>query len=551
MNRKERRRAGHHRRSPGGAKAGLPAAAVPSGQAALLALAERRHNGGQFADAAEICRQILASEPRNAEAHLIRGSAALNLGDATAARIHLEQSIAFRPGDPRAWIVLSSCFTRAGQLQAALEACRRAIEIAPGNAVAHVESGNVLASLRQFDPACEAYQRALSLQPGYADAWVNLGSALFCQGLYEDAAAAQRRALALHSGHVQALRNLAAALRQLGDFDAALSTYRRATALAPQFAEAHRDEALLLLLLGQYDEGWTKYEWRWKAATMGAQPIHGARWSGEDPGGRRILLQAEQGIGDTLQFLRYAPLVAGRGGRVVLHLPPSLSHLRGEAMAAATEIASTAEPLPPFDLYIPLMSLPRVFGTDADAAPRSVPYLQAPPDTAERWRQRLDGHDKPRVGLVWAGNPIHENDLNRSIGLARLLPLIADRHAHFFSLQVGRPPAELQAVTDGVIHDLSAGLVDFGETAGAIEALDLVISVDTAVAHLAGALGKPVWLLLPHVPDWRWLLGRDDSPWYPTMRLFRQPRRGDWDEVIARMRQELSGYVKIPGAAPR
>lgn len=542
MNRKERRRAAHHQRSVGGAKASGPSA-KPSGPSDLLALAERQHNAGRFLKAAELCKIVLASEPHNAEGHLILGSAALNLGETAAARVHLEQAIARRPDDVRAWIVLSSVFTRAGDLPSALVACQRAIDLAPGTAVAHVELGNVLATLQKFDLASEAYRRALSLQPNYADAAVNLGSALFRQGHFEEAAAAQRRALALHPGHVPALRNLAAALRQLGDFEQAVATYQRATTLAPQFAEAHRDEALLLLLLGRFDEGWAKYEWRWKAATVGAQPLNGARWGGETIDGRTVLVQSEQGIGDTLQFLRYAPLVAARGGRVVLQLPPSLARLTGDALAAAAQITTSNEPLPRFDFYVPLMSLAGIFRTTAETVPLRIPYLQAPSDAAANWRRELAQHAAPRVGLVWAGNPDHENDLNRSIPFARLRPLLAKRHARFFSLQVGPSAADSRADADSIV-DLSTRLTDFGETAAVIEALDLVITADTAVAHLAGALGKPVWVLLPCVPDWRWLLERNDSPWYPTMRLFRQAQRGGWDEVIARVRQELSAFEK-------
>ncbi|MGO9361315.1 MAG: tetratricopeptide repeat protein [Xanthobacteraceae bacterium] len=540
MNRKERRRAAHNQRSAGVAIPTGPAGAFSSGPSGLLSLAERHHNAGQFSEAAQICRTILASDPHNPDGHLILGSAALNLGDIAAARAHLDHSIARRPRDVRAWIVSSSLFTRVGDPLSALEACTKAIEIAPGLAMAHVELGNILASQRKFELASEAYRRALALQPNYVDAEVNLGSALYCRGLFEQAADALRHALALHSGHVQALRNLAATLRQLGNYEEALATYRRATVLAPNFADAHRDEALLLLLLGRFDEGWEKYEWRWKAATVGAQPLNGVRWNGESLGDQTILLQSEQGIGDTLQFLRYVPMVAQRGGSVILQLPQSLARLYGAGINAAAQVTTLDEPLPHFDCHVTLMSLPRIFATTPDDVPDGVPYLHAPRDSADSWRRWFGAHDALRVGVVWSGNPDHENDLNRSIPLARMMPLFADREIQFYSLQVGKAAADLGAVTGGVVHDISMRLTDFGETAAAVEALDLVITVDTAVAHLAGAIGKPVWVLLPHVPDWRWQLGREDSPWYPTMRLYRQARRGDWEGVLDRVRRELT-----------
>jgi tetratricopeptide (TPR) repeat protein len=513
----------------------------------MLSLAEYHHNAGRYSEAADICKIVLASDPGNAEAHLILGSAALNLEALDSARSHLEQSIASRPRDARAWIVLSAYFTRVGDTEAALQACQKAIDIAPQLAVGHSELGNVLARQRKFDSAAAAYRHAVALNPNDLNTHVNLGSALYFQGFFEEAAASQRRALALHSDHAVALKNLAAALRQLGNYEEALANYRRATAVAPGFADAHRDEALLLLLLGRFNEGWAKYEWRWKASTLGAAPLEGRRWNGEDLGGRRILLQAEQGIGDTLQFLRFVPLVAARGGSVILYLPSSLIRLRGDAMAAATELAPMHESPPAFDCYIPLLSLPRIFATTAETVPSRLPYLQAPSSSAHDWRRESASSGAPCVGVAWAGNPDHENDLVRSIPLATLSPLFEETGICFCSLQVGPKAMDIQNIAGDTVRDLTAHLSDFSETACAIEALDLVITVDTAVAHLAGALGKPVWLLLPYVPDWRWQLEREDTPWYPSMRLFRQYRRGDWDEVVSRVKSELACWRSALG----
>jgi tetratricopeptide (TPR) repeat protein len=538
MNRKDRRRAAHHGNS-GKATTNHRIGGRSPGASALLSAAERLHNTGRFSEAAELCKTVLAEDPQDALALLILGSAASELGEAKAALGFLQQAVALRPDDARAWVVLATHLLRSGDGEAALQACQTALRVAPRFAAAHVALGSIHAAARKYALAEAAFRCALALAPGLVDAEVNLGSALFYQGRLEDAVAAQRRALALQPNHIHAQKNLAASLRALGNYGEALAAYRQAVAAAPQFADAHRDEALLLLLLGQFEEGWAKYEWRLRASTRGAAPIEGPRWSGEHCAGGTILLQAEQGIGDTIQFLRYVPLVAQRCDRVILNLPPSLARLGGDALSAAVQRTSFAQPLPQFDCHCALLSLPRILATSLDNMPPSASYLRAPPGSSEGWRREFAGDGRMRVGVVWAGNPDHENDHNRSIAFAHLLPLFDDRQVRFYSLQVGERSADLQAVADAGVTDLSGRLGDFADTAGAIEAMHLVISVDTAVAHLAGALGKPVWLLLPYVPDWRWLLDRDDSPWYPTMRLFRQAQRGDWDEVVARVGLEL------------
>ncbi len=542
MNRKDRRRTARTER-----KSGVAVAGSTHGQAAaaagLLTTAQALHNEGRFSEAAELCRRILAGDGHNADALLILGSASANLGQSAAARTYIDQSIAYRPADPRAWLVLASHLIGIGDAGGALAACQKALEIAPALPAAHATLGNIMASERRFELAELAFRRTLELNPGFPDAEVNLGSALFYQGKLEDAVAAQRRALLRHPGHPYAFKNLAASLRALGKFEEALEAYRQATALAPHLAEAHRDEALLLLLLGRFREGWSKYEWRWRAPTIGADPIPGPRWQGETIAARTILLQAEQGFGDTLQFLRYVPMVAARGGKVVLRLPSSLTGLRGNAMSAASRVVSLDEPLPQYDRHAPLLSLPNIFATTLDTIPNPGRYLDPPPHQVEHWRRQIGAFRGIRVGLMWAGNPTHENDHYRSMRFADLLPLFAVEPVRFYSLQVGDRGMDVRLGNSRVI-DLSASLTDFGVTAGAIDALDLVITVDTAVAHLAGALGRPVWLLLPHIPDWRWLLGRDDSPWYPAMRLFRQQARGDWAGVIDDVRRELERLVR-------
>lgn len=536
MNRKDRRRTAREDRR---GKVELSARTVNPGSTVtdLLSLAVNLTTSGDFAEVKRVCQQILAIDADNPEAQLLLGSAASNLGDTQTARAHLERAISSRPADPRGWVIISQNFVRDGEFGPALQACERAIELAPDFPPAHVTLANVLQVQRRHDLAEAPLRRALALNPGYFDAELNLGSTLFYLARLEDALASHQRALTMSVDHPVALKNLAATLRALGRYDEALVHYRRAVTVAPLFAEAHRDEALLLLLLGRFDEGWKKYEWRWRASTVGARPIAGERWNGEPLAGRTVLLFAEQGLGDTLQMLRYVPLVAGKNGRVIIMLPPALLRLGGDALASATLVSQDEEP-PPFDCQAPLMSLPGIFATVGDSILAAVPYVRPPADAQIPWRRRLAG-DRRRIGIAWAGNPDHENDHNRSLPFSFMLPLIADPSIEFYGLQVGPRSADLSRSETGVI-DLSESLADFGETAAAIEALDLIITVDTAVAHLSGALGKPVWLLLPHVPDWRWQLDRDDSPWYPTMRIFRQRQRGDWEDVITRVIHALS-----------
>lgn len=533
MNRRDRRRAASAQR-----KGAAPAGAIAADPAVSewLATANNLHNSNRFVEAAVVCRQVLARDRDNFEALLLHGSAADNLGEGELARAQLERAGALRPHDPRPLVVLGTHFTRVGDYAAALRACQQAIALAPDFAPGHAALGTLWSLQRVYDAAEPAFRRALELAPGYLDAEINLGSCLFYLGRPEEALVPLQRALAAVPDHPWALKNLAATQRALGNYEEALAAYRRATAAAPQFADAHRDEGLLLLLLGRFEEGWRKYEWRRSASTRGVRPLEGEYWDGGPLAGRSILLLAEQGAGDTLQMLRYVPRIAAQAASVKLMLPRGLLRLEGDALAPASLYAQDEAP-PPFDCWAQLMSLPGLLKTTADGIPAPIPYLRAPASAQSDVRRQIAGESRA-VGLVWAGNPEHENDHNRSIPFARLQRLLALDGIRWFSLQVGPRASDIAGAAD--VTDLGPGLSDFGETAAAIDALDLVITVDTSVAHLAGAMGKPVWLLLPHVPDWRWLLDREDSPWYPTMRLFRQVRRGDWDEVIGRVAAELA-----------
>jgi Tetratricopeptide repeat/Glycosyltransferase family 9 (heptosyltransferase) len=374
------------------------------------------------------------------------------------------------------------------------------------------------------------------------ESFYNLGNSLADNRQLDEAVTAYRQAIALRPDYLQAVANLGNALTRLGRYHEAIEIYERAIAINPDHPFAHFNMATVLLTLGNFERGWAEHEWRIKAAGSPTDwHTKFPRWTGDDLNGRRILLHSEQGRGDTIQFVRYIPLIAQRGGRVVLGCPPELGRLLRNVSGVKQLIHGA--PLPQFDVHCPLPSLPLVFQTTLLTIPSTVPYLTVDPTLSQRWRARLADDRRLKVGLAWAGSPTHGNDRNRSIMLMTLSPLLNIPGIRFFSLQVGAAGEPARRLPASVITDFTNELTDFADTAALVEHLDLIISVDTAVAHLAGALGKAVWVLLPFVPDWRWMLDRDDSPWYPTMRLFRQARLGDWSVPMQRMTRELTRFI--------
>ncbi|MGD0140844.1 MAG: tetratricopeptide repeat-containing glycosyltransferase family protein [Tepidisphaeraceae bacterium] len=471
------------------------------------------HQAGRLAEAEKIYRQVLARQPDHAEA------------------LHLLGVLAMQ----------------AGESQMAVELIRRATAICSTNAFYHSNLGNALTDLGQLEQAIASCRHAVSLQPESAEVHYNLGVALQRKGQLDEAIGVYQQAVRLKPDLAAAHRNLAVALKSNGQLDEAIASYRQALWLKPDDARTHNNLALALLTRGDFQQGWEEHEWRWKCkdfpspARNFAQP----QWDGCPLEGRTLLLHTEQGLGDSVQFIRYLPLVEQRGGRIIIECQAELQRLI-RPIAGRCQIVVSGQPLPIFDLHCPLLSLPRVFGTNLDNIPNNVPYLRADAEDAGRWQRRLADHSPlVKVGLGWAGSPAHRNDCNRSMKLATLAPLGQVPGARFFSLQKGEAAAETKTPPAGMeLVDWTQELKDFADTAALIANLDLVIAVDTAVVHLAGAMGKPVWTLLPFVSDWRWLLERQDSPWYPSMRLFRQPRIGDWDGVITRVVEALSDWIE-------
>lgn len=519
----------------------------PHGQ---LAEAVRYHQAGRLEEAARLYDQVLKSSPRHPDALHLSGLIAYQKGQHDRAQSLIGKAIEISPENPAYSNNLGNVFFALHRFDEARALFRRATELKPDYAEAHNNLGNVSQKMGQWDDAVAAYERALSSRPRYAEAHCNLGSALRKQGRLDEARAAYQRALECKPDYATAFSNLALVLHEQARYDEALPFYDKALALDPNHAEAHANRAVHLLLLGRFEEGWKEYEWRWKVDgfTTSARDLGRPLWDGSELTGETILLHAEQGMGSAIQFVRYVSMVAARGGQVMLECPRPLfglfSSLTEGSPAPVKRVVVRGEPLPAFDVQAPLMSLPRLFGTTVDTIPGAVPYLGADPAAAAAWRDRMGladrPWDRPWVGVVWTGNPRHVNDLNRSMPTSFLTPLLQSGDAAFFSLQVGAAAEDSATLSSERIHDLAPEIGDFADTAAIIANLDLVISVDTAVAHLAGAMGRPTWLLLPHVPEWRWLLHRDDTPWYPNMRLFRQKAPGDWSELVERVIMALA-----------
>jgi tetratricopeptide (TPR) repeat protein len=545
---------------------------------ALHSLAITLGDLNQLVEAQSCLETVLEIAPDHAEAHYNLGNLQWKQGNLHAAIASYHRAIQHDPDRADFHYNLGCALQAAGTPTQAEEAFRDAVHLSPDDAEAHHRLGVVLQEQGQFARATDSFRRALELQPNFAEALCNLAVGLQHDNDFESAAGLLRRAIALkptlaeaHSnlggnlwrqgdltGAIESCRqaitlnpalpeahsNLGHALSDCGEVDAAMASYHRALQLQPKSPKFQHYIAITHLLRGEFAEGWKLYENRWqtKALIRSRRDFTQPLWQGQPLAGERILLHAEQGLGDTLQFVRYVPLVAERGGTVILEVPAELRRLLSN-ISGATEVITRGDCLPDFSWHCPLLSLPLAFGTHAATIPANVPYLKSDPLAAQPWLQS-GSSSALRVGLVWAGNPIHTRDPQRSISLSQFAPLAQIAGVSFFSLQKGTPAAQRCGSPFGSsLNDAAPFLFDFTDTAALISTLDLLISVDTAAAHLAGALGKPVWILLTHTPDWRWLLDRNDSPWYPTARLFRQPAPGDWSSVIARVAEELRQLV--------
>ncbi|MGD0461964.1 MAG: tetratricopeptide repeat protein [Tepidisphaeraceae bacterium] len=450
------------------------------------------------------------------------------------------QALARFPDDAKIHYVLAIALTNAGRPSEAIDAYNQAVRLNPEFFEAYNNLGALLSKRGRFDEAIKTLSQAIRLRPDLAQLHANLSNALRDNWKLEEAAAAANKALELNPNLAEAYTSLGAALLALGRFDEAIHACRNAIRRKPDLPGAHLNLALAELVLGNLERGWPEYEWRVRFADLlPPRQISLPTWDGTRLDTKTILLYSEQGFGDAIHFMRYVPMVAGLGGRVVLECPAALLRLFRGCPGVDRAVASGG-PLPPCDFQCALPSLPGLFKTTVQSIPAAIPYLAADAKAAESWRNRIEpSGDVLQVGLAWAGRPENRNDRNRSIRLENFSPLATVTGVRFHSLQTNQATNSPLALSDW--SDL---LKDFAETAALIANLGLIISVDTAVAHLAGAMGKPVWLLLPFPPDWRWMLDRTDTPWYPTMRLFRQKTPGDWDAVIRRVAEDLANTAK-------
>ena len=514
----------------------------------MLRQAHSAFEEGDLGKTQRLCAGILEYSPDSFDAVHLLGRSKFRHGQMVEALRYFSAAVRLDPESAEATSNLGQVFHATGQFEDAISSYRRALQIAPGHPEIIFNLGNSLRELERHDGALEQFERVLAQQPRHVGARVNRGNTLVSLNRAPEAIASYDTALALMPGHPQILTNRGHALRRLDRPTEALMDFEAALAAAREFPEAHFEAAMARLTLGDFGGGWKAYEWRWRTGTFARhrRSFRAPLWLGEAPvSGKTILLHAEQGFGDTIQFIRYAPMLAARNANVVCEVQPELLPLLSQ-LDGVTVIAS-GEELPAFDLHCPLLSLPMAFRTQLETIPASVPYLAASTERLAHWRDRLPP-GRPRAGFVWSGQSSHKNDVNRSIALARLAGLFEDLPIRCIGLQneLRRTDADVLRGLSNLVN-LGGEFRDFADTAAVISLLDVVISVDTAVAHLAGALGMPLLLLRPHAADFRWMRQRDDTPWYPTARLFRQPAFGDWDNVTARVGDRLRQWQQ--GAA--
>jgi tetratricopeptide (TPR) repeat protein len=528
---------------------------------------------GDLASAGDVCRKILRKQPKNSHVLHFLGILYYQNCDYDAAINALKKSLHINPSDAEAWYNIGRAYEARDQINEAIDSYKSALRIKAYFVDAHINLGNLLQKKGQLDDAIFNYQRAIELDsnhagayynlgvmfqeksrlgeaisafqnairlnPYHADAYHDLGYVFHMNGQFNEAVGCYHKAIQVNSGMFDAYNNLGRVYQGIGQVNEAISSYRKALDISPEFAEAHCNLAMALLLTGDFEQGWKEYGWRWKLKDHSRYDLPQPVWDGSDISGKTIFLYAEQGFGDTIQFVRFAPLVAERGAQVILECQKELKSLI-QQLRGVHSVITREDPLPEFDVHCPLLSLPLVFNTTPESIPAKIPYVAPNTIMLQEWSDKVKNDNaRLKVGIVWSGNPKNKADQFRSIPLESFLQLwkIA---GGYYSLQKGEGSSQVKKLSEMFkLIDYTDEIHDFSDTAALIENLDLVICVDTAVAHLAGALGKPVWTLLPFNPDWRWMLNREDSPWYPTMRLFRQLSPGDWGSVMDNVEKEL------------
>lgn len=512
--------------------------AQPNSFSTLYMLGLAAFQSGAPQRGVELTARAIAINPNVAEAHNNLGNGFVELKRPGEALASFERAIALKPDYVEAHNNRGAALNQLLRHDEALESCDKAMALRPADAQAYYNRGLALKALKRDAEALASFDRAIALRPDYAEAYNNRAAVLNDLRRHREALESCDRAIALRPDYAEAYNNRAASLYDLQRNEEALASYDKAIALKPDDADTHLNRSLALLCLGRFAEGWREFEWRKRLPeALGARSFPRPLWLGEiDIAGKTLLVHYEQGIGDTILFSRYARRLEAHGFNVVLLVQPSLKDLLAQ-LSPTIRVIGEGELPPAFDYHCPLLSLPFACSTVIETIPSPQPYLAADAQRRAAWQARLGPKTKPRIGIAWSGNPAHANDRNRSIALETLAPLLTP-DADWIALQNDvrdSDRATLQQHSE--IAFFGAELRDFSDTAALLDLMDLVITVDTAVAHLAGAMGKPVWILLPYNADWRWLRQRNDSPWYPTARLFRQSDH-DWSDVIAAVASE-------------
>jgi Flp pilus assembly protein TadD len=548
-----------------------------------LAAGWEHYRAGRNAEAEAVGRERLLADPANAEAWHLLGLVSFRLERLDEAETRFQNALAARPEFAQAHGELGVILAIQGRLDQAVTSFRRALTLGADSADAHNNLGMALFQLGRFDEAAASLHRAVALAPDRPASHAILARALRSLGRLEEALASTEQVLrlcpedaqahrdrgflldelrrcdeavasydqAIHldPGHEEAHHNRGVTLGKLARYEEAIAAFDEALRLVPDYPEARRNRAMALLTLGDLERGWEEFEWRWKCRDL-TMPSHPKPlWQGEPLQGRTILLHVEQGLGDTLQFIRYAPLVQARGGRVVVECQKPLVPLVATC-PGIDQIVARGDALPAFDVHSPLLRLMGLFTTTLETIPASIPYLRADAGRVDRWRHRLADWPGFQVGVAWQGNPKHTRDRDRSFPLAQFERLAGIAGVRLISLQKGHGTEQLRELGGRFpVVDLGdlvdPDLATMQDTPAVMMTLDLIVTLDTSLAHLAGALGLPVWIALPKAPDWRWLIGRDDSPWYPTARLFRQSERGCWGPVFDRIAAALQEQLGL------
>jgi len=486
----------------------------------------------------------VAPQPNQVATLLQQGLALHQQGRFKEAQAFYEHILDLQSNHFDAMQLLGTLSAQTKQFIKAVEFLVKALQINPNHAEANNNLGNALKELGRFDEALVSYEKAISINPDYAEAYSNRGNILKELKRLDEALISHDKAICLQNNYAEAYSNRGNVLLQLERLEEALASYARAITLKPDYAEPNWNLSLGHLLLGNFEDGWRGYEWRWKieniSQTAGIRSFPQPLWLGVPSlQGKTILLYAEQGLGDTIQFCRYIPYIAQLGAKVILEVHPPLVRLL-QNLEGVSQIIAKGAALPQFDYQCPLMSLPLAFKTALETIPPIALRITSDINKVTKWQTQLGEKTKPRVGIVWSGSAIHKNDHNRSLTLSQLLPYLPSK-IEFICLQKEiRETDKALLAQHGDIKHFGEALEDFTDTAALCELMDVVMSIDTGVAHLAGTLGKPTWVLLPFMPDWRWLLGREDSPWYPSVKLYRQEKGGDWEGVLRKVHTDLS-----------